>query len=112
MLTCVCLGLLMLTVIFFAVVATRSRKAAAGGDQHQRGHREYKGRDGRHGCRFCPGFDAEPTPSVAEPVDNNKRRTQTARNNGSRRRTVAAAPKKPQKGGFFNKLKRAIKKPF
>lgn len=112
-LTCVCLALLMLSVFIIAVYTTRSKgKSQQAATNINAVTESTKAATAGTAAASIPTPTPEPTPALAEPAENNNRRTQTARGSGSRRRTVAAAPKKPQKGGFFNKLKRAIKKPF
>ena len=112
-LTCVCLALLMMTVVIIAVIATRSKgKPQQAATNINAVTENTKAATVGTAAASVPTPTPEPTPALADPAENNNRRTQTARGSGSRRRTAAAAPKKPQKGGFFNKLKRAIKKPF
>ncbi|HVG33829.1 MAG TPA: serine/threonine-protein kinase [Pyrinomonadaceae bacterium] len=113
-LTCVCLGLLMLTVVIVGVYATRSKgKPQQAATNINAVTENTKAATVGTAAASVPTPTPEATPAVADPVDNNNRRTQTARGSGGpRRRTVAAAQKKPQKRGFFNKLKRAIKNPF
>jgi hypothetical protein len=119
-LTCICLGILMLAVVIFAVLATRSSgkskttmnssaeaanatTATAGGDK-----------EGSAGAAPTPG----PSPSVpaTAPPDNDNRQAQHSRGSSQRRRQSAPVAQRRQQpaqgGGFFNKLKRAIKKPF
>jgi len=114
-LTCVGLAVLILTVVIIAVVATRSKgKPQQAATNINAVTENTKAATVGTAAASVPTPTPEATPAVADPVDNNNnRRTQAARGSGGpRRRTVAAAPKKPQKRGFFNKLKRAIKNPF
>jgi serine/threonine-protein kinase len=118
-LTCICLGILMLAVVIFAVLATRSSgkskntmngsaeaanaaNATAGGDK-----------EGSTDAAPTPG----PSPSAAATTpDNDNRPAQHARGSSQRRRQSSPAAQRRQQpaqgGGFFNKLKRAIKRPF
>jgi serine/threonine protein kinase len=116
-LTCICLGILMLAVVIFAVLATRSSgksKTNMNGSVEAANAANATAASDKEGTAVqAPTPD--PSPSAAAAPDNDNRSAQHARGSGSRRRPSPVAQRRPQQaqgGGFFNKLKRAIKKPF
>jgi eukaryotic-like serine/threonine-protein kinase len=117
-LTCLCLGILMLVVVIFAVLATRSSgksKATMNGSVEAANAANATAASDKEGSAV-PAQTPEPSPSAAAaaPDNDNRPSAQHARGNGSRRRPAPAVQRRQpaQGGGFFNKLKRAIKKPF
>lgn len=112
-LTCICLGLLMLTVVIFAVVSTRSRGQAQPTTNNSAKTESTPAVMGT-AISSAPSPTPDPTPSPEQDNNNNNLRPPPVRNNGARRRPSTTAQRRPQpaKPGFFNKLKRAIKKPF
>ena len=108
--TCVCLAALTLVVIIFAVRATRSRGAAQTSTNSSAKTEATPAAVGT-AVSTLPTPTPETSPSPDSSGGNN-RRSHPARNSGARRRSAAAQRQQPAKPGFFNKLKRAIKKPF
>lgn len=115
-LTCIGLAALMLIVVLVALTATRSRSTPepATNNSSNNNSATVERTPTPVSTELTAAPTATPDPaSSAEPDANNSSSAQHARSNSrTRRRTPAAAQQKPAKGGFFNKLKRAIKKPF
>lgn len=108
--TCICLAALMLIVVFFAVRATRSRGTAQP-SMNNSAKTETTPAEVGTALSVVPTPTPDPSPS-AEPGESYNRRSQPVRNTARRRPATTVQRPQPQKGGFFNKLKRAIKKPF
>jgi serine/threonine protein kinase len=115
-LTCICLAVLMLVVVIFAVIATRSAGKARPVTSSPTDAANSAAAAGTAESSLSPTQTPAPDPaqSVANTPDNDNRGSQVSRQNGSRRRQAVTAQRRPpaKSGGFFNKLKRAIKKPF
>jgi serine/threonine-protein kinase len=109
-LTCICLAALMLVVVIFALRATSSRGKAQPAMNSSANTEASPAAIGT-ALSTVPTPTPDPSPS-AEPGESNNRRSQPAHNGSRRRQAATAQRQQPQKGGFFNKLKRAIKKPF
>ncbi|HEV2915956.1 MAG TPA: serine/threonine-protein kinase [Pyrinomonadaceae bacterium] len=114
-LTCICLAVLMLAVVIFAIVQTRSSGKTKPATNSTAGAEAAN-----VPVVGATTLRADPSPSPdPESASANASRAQPARSasGGPRRRSSPTAQRQqqrqPQKGaGFFNKIKRAIKKPF
>jgi serine/threonine protein kinase len=109
-LTCISLAVLMLVVIVFAIVATRSsgKSNTSANNSTEAGNAAPAG-DKQLSAVPSPG--ADPSPGT-EPQAVNNRAQQSPRNNAPRRRSVNTTQRRQpqqQKGnGFWNKFKRKI----
>jgi serine/threonine-protein kinase len=107
-LTCISLAVLMLVVIAFAIVATRS---SGNSKPNANGSAEAANASatGDKQLSAVPSPTTDPSPRT-DTADNTNRGAQPSRNNASRRRSVATVQRKPPQkgGGFWNKLKRKI----
>ncbi len=109
--TCICLAALMLIVGIIAVMSTRSRGNAQP-STNSSANTEASPAAVETAVSAGPTPTPDPAPSP-QPGESNNRRPQPARNGGVRRRPATTVQRQqPEKPGFFNKLKRAIKKPF
>ncbi|HYY59738.1 MAG TPA: serine/threonine-protein kinase [Pyrinomonadaceae bacterium] len=111
-LTCICLAALMLVVVILAVVATRSS-----GKNNQATNNAAGPKDANVPLTGATELHADPTPTPESlPARDDANRAQPSRSaQRERRRSSATAQRQrqpPKGGGFFNKIKRAIKKPF
>jgi hypothetical protein len=110
-LTCISLAVLMLVVVAFAIVATRSsgKSNTSANNSTEAGNSAPAG-DKQLSAVPSPG--ADPSPGSVDPPAVNNRAQQSPRNNAPRRRPVNTAQRRqppPQKGGgFWNKLKRKM----
>ncbi|HEX8141919.1 MAG TPA: serine/threonine-protein kinase [Pyrinomonadaceae bacterium] len=113
--TCISLGVLMLVVVAFAIVATRSSgksKLSANSSVEASNASVADGKELSAIPAPSP-VTADPSPSP-DMTNSNNRISQPARNNAPRRRSASAAQRRPpqKEGGFLKKITRAIKKPF
>ncbi|HEX8773769.1 MAG TPA: serine/threonine-protein kinase [Pyrinomonadaceae bacterium] len=109
-LTCISLGVLMLVVVAFAIVATRS-SGQSNPSANNSTEAATASPAGNKQLSAVPSPVPDPSPGTGDPQAVNNRAQQSPRNNAPRRRPVNTAPRRqqPQRdGGFWNKFKRKI----